>query len=102
MKVCDEEVCDNVVKNCIIVYCESLWWSCDEVVLKSVIKNEIKKLQWITILHTMLWCGWNEVVRVYWRSVTIIVEEFVEMCSWRVRWRSVTIIVEEFVEMKLW
>ena len=69
----------DIVKNCIIVYCESLWWSCDEVVLKSVIKNEIKKLRWITILHTMLWCGWNEVVRVYWRSVTIIV--VMKMCE---------------------
>ena len=48
-----------------------LWEFVDEVVLKSVIKNEIKKLRWITILHTMLWCGWNEVVRVCWWRIVV-------------------------------
>ena len=106
----------DIVKNCIIVYCESLWWSyCDEVVVMKLLWWDCFKIcdkKWdkevamnnYSSYYVVMWLKWRCVRVCWWSSVTIIV---MRVCWWRsvtiivVRvcwWRSVTIIVV----MKMW
>ena len=93
----------DIVKNCIIVYCESLWWSCDEVFVEvcnewSITNSPIVNVCAEVLIKKCIIVCWNECllgrfskifVECLWWIIhhSICCEECCEECFVRVRWR---------------